>query len=1057
MVTGGLLAAAGLAGLLMGAPSFAEPSLSPDGSEIVFASGGDLWTVPATGGAARLIVSHPATESRPLFSPDGARLAFLSTRAGSPDIWVLTLATGDLQRLTWEDGAEQLDGWSRDGRWIYYSSTSRDISGMSDVYRIAATGGTPQAVTADRYTSEFFGAPAPDGRALAFSARGNGLLQWWRRGGSHLDQSEIWLRREDGAARYERLVEGGARSLWPMWGPDGRTLYFVSDRGGAPNLWARSGQGELRALTTFTDGRVLWPAIAGNGSAIVFERAFRIWRLDLASGRAAEVPITLRGAAAGPGPEHVALTNGFSDLALSPDGKKVAFVARGEVFVASAKDGGDAVRLTRTPAAERTPVWLPDSRRLVYASDRDGTTRLYLQDVAGRTEQALTRGNEPDAAPAVSPDGSRIAFLRGRTEVRVVDVATGTDRALAKGRFDLPPLAGTRRIAWSPDGQWLGFLTPDERRFTGVAVVPAAGGEARPVSFLANAFAGPLAWGPDGTFLLFGTTQRTEPGQVARVDLVPRLPRFREDQFRDLFPTVPGRPAPAPAPATQAPADAARDTTMRPAGRATAITFDDIRRRLTLLPTGLDVTDLQVSPDGKTLLLTANAEGQENLYLYPLDDTSRDPAVARQLTSTAGGKGDAQFTPDGKEVVYLDQGRISVVPVESRQPRTVAVTAELDVDFADDRGTLFDQAWTWLRDHFYDPAFHGVDWNAVRTRYAPHVAGARTADELRRILSLMAGELDASHLGVAPPPATGATYTGRLGLRFDRAAWERDGQLRITEVIPLGPAALAGGIAPGQYLRSVDGTPIEGGTNLDQLLAHRIGRRVELGVADRPDAAPRAVAVRPVNTQTEKALLYRAWVEQQRAYVERVSNGRLGYVHMFDMSANALAQLHVDLDAANQGREGVVIDIRNNNGGFVNAYAIDVLARRSYLTMTQRGFPSAPARALLGQRALERPTVLVTNQHSLSDAEDFTEGYRTLQLGKVVGEPTSGWIIYTWNQPLLDGTVLRLPRMRVDGADGRNMERHPRPVDVPVTRPIGEGESGRDSQLDAAVRVLLDR
>lgn len=1055
MVSGALLAALGLAGLLTGAPSFAEPSLSPDGSEIVFASGGDLWTVPAAGGAARLIVSHPATESRPFFSPDGARLAFMSTRAGSPDIWVLTLATGELQRLTWEDGSEQLDGWSRDGRWIYYSSTSRDIAGMSDVYRIPSTGGTPQPVTTGRYTSEFFGAPSPDGRAVAFSARGNGLGQWWRRGGSHLDQSEIWLRREDGAARYERLVEGSARSLWPMWGPDGRTLYFVSDRGGAPNLWARSGQGEPRALTTFTDGRVLWPAIAGNGSAIVFERGFRVWRLDLASGRAAEVPITLRGAAAGPAPEHLSLSTGFSDLALSPDGKKVAFVARGDVFVASARDGGDAVRLTRTPAAERTPVWLSDSRRLVYAADRDGATRLYLHDVVARAEQPLTRGSEPDAAPAVSPDGSRVAFLRGRAGVWVVDVATGTERELAQGRFDLPPLAGTRRLAWSPDGSWLGFLTPDDRRFTGAVVVPAAGGAARPVSFLANGFAGPLVWGPDGTFLLFGTAQRTEAGQVARVDLVPRLPRFREDQFRDLFPSMPGRPAPAPAP--QAPAEAARDSTPRAAGRATAITFDDIRRRLTLLPTGLDVTDLQVSPDGKTLLLTANAEGQENLYLFPLDDTSREPAVARQLTSTPGGKGDAQFSPDGKEVFYLDQGRISVVPVESRQPRTLAVTAEVDVDFADDRATLFDQAWTWLRDHFYDPAFHGADWDRVRAQYAPQAAGARTADELRRILALMAGELDASHLGVNPPPAPGATYTGRLGLRFDRAAYDQGGQLRIAEVIPLGPAALAGGISAGQYLRSVDGTPIEAGTNLDQLLAHRIGRRVELGVSDRPDAPARTVAVRPVNTQTEKALLYRAWVEQQRAYVERASDGRLGYVHMFDMSANALAQLYVDLDAANQGREGVVIDVRNNNGGFVNAYAIDVLARRSYLTMTQRGFPSAPARAILGQRALERPTVLVTNQHSLSDAEDFTEGYRALKLGKVVGEPTSGWIIYTWNQPLLDGTVLRLPRMRVDGVDGKNMERNPRPVDVPVTRPIGEDELGRDSQLDAAIRVLLGR
>jgi C-terminal processing protease CtpA/Prc len=240
------------------------------------------------------------------------------------------------------------------------------------------------------------------------------------------------------------------------------------------------------------------------------------------------------------------------------------------------------------------------------------------------------------------------------------------------------------------------------------------------------------------------------------------------------------------------------------------------------------------------------------------------------------------------------------------------------------------------------------------------------------------------------------------------------------------------------------------------LLNYKIGRRVVVTVAASANGADkRETAVRPVNLATEKGLRYRKWVEDRRAYVARVSNGRLGYVHMFDMSSASLAQFYLDLDAENHVREGVVIDIRNNNGGFVNVYAIDVLARRSYLSMTPRGFVTAPARTYLGQRSLELPTVLVTNQHSLSDAEDFTEGYRTLGLGKVVGEPTAGWIIYTWNVPLIDGTVFRIPRVRVTGSDGKVMELNPRPVDVPVKRPVGESYSGRDSQLDAAVRVLL--
>jgi C-terminal processing protease CtpA/Prc len=176
---------------------------------------------------------------------------------------------------------------------------------------------------------------------------------------------------------------------------------------------------------------------------------------------------------------------------------------------------------------------------------------------------------------------------------------------------------------------------------------------------------------------------------------------------------------------------------------------------------------------------------------------------------------------------------------------------------------------------------------------------------------------------------------------------------------------------------------------------------------------------------------------------------------MYDMGSGSLSQLYVDLDAENHGREGVIIDIRNNNGGFVNAYALDVFSRRPYLTMTPRGSGSAPARTLLGQRALESPTVLVTNQHSLSDAEDFTEGYRTLKLGKVIGEPTAGWIIYTSSAQLVDGSILRLPFIKVTASDGSVMELNPRPVDVAVTRPIGESYTGRDSQLDAAIRELL--
>ncbi|MEX2178574.1 MAG: S41 family peptidase [Gemmatimonadaceae bacterium] len=1042
-------------------PVFAEPALSPDGREIAFVSGGDIWTVPTVGGEARLLVSHPASESRPIYSPDGTRLAFVSNRTGNGDIYVLTLATGDVRRLTFDDVAETVDGWSRDGLYVYLSTTSRDIAGMNDVLRVRASGGTPMLVSADRYASEYWAAPSPsEPGTLAITARGIVAGQWWRNGHSHIDESEIWLVRDGTPPGYERVAGGDAKYAWPMWSGDGRTLYYMSDKSGAENIYAKPMGGAERALTSFRDGRVLWPGIAANGGVIVFERGFAVWRLDPASGRVAEVPISLRGAPAASGGERVNATNGFQWFALAPDGKKVAFATRGEIFATSARENGEATRITFDPGNDGEIHWAPDSRRIVFSSDRGGSTRLHTYDFTTGAESPLTTaGDGPDNTPIWSPDERSVAFIRGGRELRVVDVATKRERLIASGHFDREPFPSWRGFAWSPDSRWLAYSGGGAKGFSNVFIAPAAGGESRAVSFLPNVFGNGVSWSPDGTFLLLDSRQRTESGIVARVDLVPRTPRFREDRFRELFDT-PARPTPAAAPARQpgAAREAAASDTAASARPGVTPVFDGIRQRLTVLPTGLDVNYAAISPDGKWVLLSASAAGQTNLHVYSLDELAVEDAVARQITSTSGNKTFPQWTSDSKEVFYLEGGRINSVTVETRAVRALNTSAQLDVDFHAEKELVFRQAWNYLNDNFYDPAFHGVDWRASRERYAPFVAGSRSGEDLRRVLSLMIGDLNASHMGVTGRSFSPQTVTGRLGVRFSRAVHERDGRFQVTEVVPLSPAAIAG-IEPSDVLVAIDGEALAAATNIDELLQHKIDRRVTVSVT-RPGGAraPREVAVRPINTATEKRLLYRAWVDEKRAYVDRVSQGRLGYVHMPDMGAGSLTQLYLDLDPDMHAKEGVVVDIRNNNGGFVNAYALDVFARQGYLRMQPRGWSAAaPARTLLGQRALESPTVLVVNQHSLSDAEDFTEGYRAMQLGKVVGEPTSGWIIYTSNTTLMDGTSLRIPSTRITDSRGEDMELRPRPVDVAVERPIGESYVDRDSQLDAAVRVLLEQ
>ncbi|CAN5123503.1 S41 family peptidase [soil metagenome] len=1069
-------------------PSLSEPSLSPNGAEIAFVSGGDIWTVPARGGTAQLLVTDPATESRPLYSPDGKALAFVSNRNGAANIYVLTFATGEVRRLTYSDANEQLDAWSRDGKWIYLTSGASDVARQTDVLRVAAGGGTPLEVSRERYLNEFNAAPSPDGKSVALMAKGMSNNQWWRNGHSHIDEAELWLKPIAAGAPYRLLLGASSKRLWPMWRPDGGALYFMSDEGGSENLWRLPvGTGSARAerLTDFKSGRALWPTMAYDGSAIVFERGFSIWKADPRTGATSEVPIMLRGAPAAAG-ERRLLETSFRDLALSPDGKKIAVIAHGEVFAASAKDGGAAQRISESVAAESDIAWSPDSKRLIYVADRGLDARIVEYDFNTLKAKDLTSAPGIDAAPVYSPDGKMIAYAHGAHEIHVItlgkDGAANKDAVIFNGALDRN---GGSRFTWSPDSQWIAFALTDPRSFRNVSVIPAAGGAARPISFLANGNAAEqIAWSPDGKFILFDTAQRSEDPRIVRVDLLPHLPKYREDAFRDLFtskdapdrktspgptpgPTsTPAPPATTPAPEPASPPDpaavvavAGADPKAKPPAKPepVKIVFEGIRERASFIPLGLGADNPVISPDGKMLVFTASFSGQQNLYSYGLDELAKDPPSVQQITSSRRFKSSFAFTPDSKEIYYLDGGSVMSTTVEAPKPKAITVTADMTARFETEKMVVFDEAWSDLNRFFFDPKFNGKDWTALRAQWTPYIAGARTGDELRRDINLLIGELNASHSGInRPTEGAPAARVGDIGLRFDREAYEAGKGLVIREVVALGPADLEGTIKPGETLTAVNGRAVGPTTNLDSLLMDRIGKRVVLTIGAKGDAkATREAVVRPVSPGTASGLLYRQWVSERRAYVDKVSNGQLGYVHIIDMSSESLQQLYIDLDAQNQGKKGVVIDVRNNNGGFINGYVLDVFSRKNFLTMTPRDLFAVPSRQSLGQRALGLPTVLVTNESSLSDAEDFTEGYRSLGLGKVVGTPTAGWIIYTSSAGLIDGSSVRVPSVRIQDMKGGDMEMHPRPVDVTVVRALGETVDGKDTQLDAAVAELL--
>ncbi|HYZ16246.1 MAG TPA: hypothetical protein VE591_07575, partial [Candidatus Acidoferrum sp.] len=548
-------------------PSFAEPSVSPDHSEIAFVSGGDIWSVPSGGGTARLLAAVDGTASRPLFSPDGKRLAFVSSRPGAYGIYVLTLAGGTLVRLTHDDALPELDAWSPDGAAIYFTTNQNNIAYFGDVMRVAATGGTPVRTISERFVNAMQAAPSPDGRTIAYVR--NGFVQWWRRGHSHIDEDEIVLDRL-APQHFETVTDGTSKNRWPMWSPDGTTLYYVSDRSGSDELWANNG-GRARKLTALSGESVLWPTIARDGKLIAFEHAMGIWTYDPASGAVHRLAIELRGLPDVTAPQHGVLTNTFSGLSLSPDGKKIAFVAHGEIFAASAQDGSNAQPIPSTASvADHLPVWNADSRRVAYVVDRGTETAIATYAFPDGPERIVTPPGHYDDYPHWSPDGKQLAFVRDGIELHLLDVASRADRIIARGVLDRRPFGDEGDIAFSPAGDWIAYTDQGREGFANVHVVPTSGGASRPITFVPNVSGGPVTWSPDGTRLYFVTSQRTEPADVAQIDLIPHAPRFREDAFRRLFDQEPSRPELPSRTTPTAPPSAAPTASPRPRPEASA-------------------------------------------------------------------------------------------------------------------------------------------------------------------------------------------------------------------------------------------------------------------------------------------------------------------------------------------------------------------------------------------------------------------------------------------------------------------------------------------------------
>jgi Tol biopolymer transport system component len=395
--------------------TFAEPSVSPDHSEIAFLSGGDIWSVASNGGVARLLADTGGYAERPLFSPDGKHIAFVSTRPGDVGIEVLDLVAGRLHRITYDESPPELDSWSRNAQFLYFSSSDGNVGYAASIYRVPAAGGTPVVVRGEAYVNSMDGAPSPSGARLAYVR--NGFDQWWRRGHSHIDTSSITIV-HGSTQTFDRVTDGTSKDRWPMWSldGDGRDLYYVSDRSGNDELWL-SRDGKTRQVTTLGPGRVVWPTISWDGHLIAFERGMAIWTYDTASGATHALAIEPRGLSATLQPARQTLTRSFGAFDLSPDGKKLAFIARGGVFAVDAAEGGEGQAIPmRDVAAADEPVWAHDNRSVAYVLDRGDEQAIDVR-VPGRSRENDHAGRPSRRLPALVSrrHEARVRARRART------------------------------------------------------------------------------------------------------------------------------------------------------------------------------------------------------------------------------------------------------------------------------------------------------------------------------------------------------------------------------------------------------------------------------------------------------------------------------------------------------------------------------------------------------------------------------------------------------------------------------------------------------------------
>ncbi len=1153
------------------------PASSPDGNVLVFSWRGDLWKVAASGGSAVRLSAHPASEGRSAFSPDGASIVFDSDRDGSRNLYVMRSDGTAVRQLTFGDSACILSGTGLDGagRPVAYFESSRE----NDLYRAARPYMVPLAGgPVERVTDAFGSHPlaTADGKAVILERGGSA---WFRRGYQGPDQRDVWsIDRASG--KWTRHTDWLGNDGWAF--PAGADIVYLTDRGDGRtvNVWrkavtAPAADGGTQVTNFPEDVREL--AVSADGRVAFVTVWDAVHRIDLSKPGAQPVKLAIQGTedeADRVRPRGVG--RDVSEAQLSPDGKSIALVAYGDVYVKGMEERSPFVRVTETPGREREIAWMPDGSKLLFVSDMDGDDSIYeatvtstrgelrsafkdalnpkkeepkkeeptpespkpaepapeqpksaeptsaepapaaaapapaplepaqdepkkdepkkeeptkeepKKDEGARWADAVRVAVKPfiadpavsERSPSPSPDGTRVAYRRNVRTLVVRDVAAGTEKELRAG-FD-------QGIdwRWSPDGRMIAFRQDDDDFNSDIWIVPADGSLAPVnVSRHPDADANPR-WSSDGKVLAFASTRVENEADIYLVFLdksLEGLSRFELDQyFKDAGEAAKKRAAAKGGEARKPDAkkgdgkeepkkDEAKKDEPKKDEAPKPLDLEDAHmrlRRLTTMP-GNEM-DLEISPAGdRVYFMGTGAGGGAGGPLAALMDGGGLMSVpwSGGEAKKIGPSGSIQhMTVPGDKLVIVARGGASVVGLPGGDAKAVEFSDTIELDLAAQSDAKFREAARIMGEVFYSPTMNGCDWPKLTEKWAKLASNARTDEEFDYVANRFLGELNASHLGVRSPGGGDGTRfpVGQLGIETKAVP----GGFEVRSILRDGPATKGQTpLAVGDVIVAVNGEAVKPTMSIEECLRGTVGRETVVRVKRVPAAGGDALELDailvPGSGGEMRALAYENTLRTNRELVDRLSGGRIGYIHIASMDQPSLDAYERDLYAAAAGKDGLLVDVRNNGGGWTaDRLLASIMIPTHAYTVPRGADPSKkghyPVDRLFIQR-YSQPMSMLCNEKSFSNAEITAHAFKTLKRGTLVGIQTYGGVISTGSASLVDGTTVRTPFRGWYLPDGTDMELHGAMPDIVVPQTPEDECAGKDAQVEAAVKELMGR